>query len=230
MADMSIGSLNKAIGLFDKYDPKIADEIRREEGIVDTYEDALGSYLVKISARGMDEYDSVEVTKLLHIIGDLERISDHSVNFVESIEEIRDKQIKFSEHADLEINVIRDAVEEILLLTKSALYESDTESVRMVEPLEQVIDYLHDQIKLRHTLRLQKSECSIELGFILSDLLTNFERVSDHCSNIAGCLIEISRHESLDIHNYMHDIRESDENFDKKYKEYMGKYVLPSSK
>ncbi len=228
MAELSIGSLKKSILLFDEYDPKIAQEIRDEEDKVDIYEDMLGSYLVKLSARSLSERDSVDATKLLHMIGDLERISDHSVNIVESAEEIRDKNIFFSDYANAELKKLRGAVDETLDLTLEACINGDFSKAALVEPLEQVVDYLRDQIKLRHTIRLQKSLCSIELGFILSDILTNLERVSDHCSNIAGCLIEMSRHETLDIHNYLHGIREDGEEFKSKYNEYMEKYALPS--
>ena len=228
MAELSIHSLRNSLALFDNYDAKVAGEIREQEGTVDVYEDALGSYLVKISSKDLDEIESIEVTKLLHIIGDLERISDHSVNLVESVEEIRDKQISFSDYANEELRVIRTAVDEILSLSLEAFLGSDMTKAATVEPLEQVIDKLRDQIKLRHTIRLQKSLCSIELGFVLSDILTNLERVSDHCSNVAGCVLEMSRHESLDLHHYLHDVRESDENYDRNYHAFSEKYTLPA--
>ncbi len=228
MAELSIGSLKKAISIYDEYDAKAAQEIRDAEGRVDVYEDVLGSYLVKISAKDLSERDSIDTTKLLHIIGDLERISDHSVNLVESAEEMRDKDVAFSTYANAELLRLRGAVNEALDLTLEALVNSDFDKATLVEPLEQVVDYLRDQIKLRHTIRLQKSLCSIELGFILSDILTNLERVSDHCSNVAGCLIEMSRHETLDIHNYLHGVRKDGEGFKAKYTEYMSKYSLPT--
>ena len=227
MAELSIGSLRKSLALFENYDPKIAQEIRDEEDKVDIYEDMLGSYLVKLSSRSLSERDSVDATKLLHMIGDFERISDHSVNVVESVEETRDKNISFSGYANAELKMLCGAVDETLTLTLESFVNSDIESAALVEPLEQVVDYLRDQIKLRHTIRLQKSLCSIELGFILSDILTNLERVSDHCSNIAGCLIEMSRHETLDIHNYLHGVKEDGEEYKENYKTYMAKYALP---
>ncbi len=227
MAELSIGSLKSSITLYDTYDPKLAQQIRDAEDTVDIYEDVLGSYLVKISAKDLSERDSVDATKLLHIIGDLERISDHSVNMVESAEEMRDKEVAFSAYANSELLKLRGAVAEALDLTLESLLNSDYDKAALVEPLEQVVDYLRDQIKLRHTIRLQKSLCSIELGFILSDVLTNLERVSDHCSNVAGCLIEMSRHETLDIHNYLHGIKNDGEEFKAKYTEYMDKYALP---
>ena len=227
MAELSINSLRDSLKLFDEYDPKIAQQIRENEDKVDIYEDVLGSYLVKLSSKSLFEHDSAEATKLLHMIGDLERISDHSVNIVESVEETRDKNISFSQYADAELKMMRGAVDETLALTLEAFIESDFEKAALVEPLEQVVDYLRDQIKLRHTIRLQKSLCSIELGFILSDTLTNLERVSDHCSNVAGCLIEMSRHETLDIHNYLHGVREDGAEYKANYASYMQKYALP---
>ena len=229
MAEIAVGSLKKSLSLFDSFDPKIAQEIRDEEDKVDIYEDVLGSYLVKLSSRNMDELDSVEVTKLLHMIGDFERISDHSVNLVESAEEIRDKQISFSPQAIKELAIMRGAIDEILTITLAALKNGDIDNALSIEPLEQVVDYLRDQIKLRHTIRLQKNLCSIELGFILSDILTNLERVSDHCSNIAGCLIEMSRHESLDLHSYTSEVHKGSDGYDASYKAFMEKYSLSAA-
>ena len=229
MAEISIGSLKKSMLLLDNYDENVAQEIRDEEGKVDIYEDMLGSYLVKLSSRSLSERDSIDATKLLHIIGDLERISDHSVNIVESAEEIKDKNISFSVYATEELKTLRGAIDEILDVTLDSYVNADYDKASLVEPLEQVVDYLRDQIKLRHTVRLQKSLCSIELGFILSDILTNLERVSDHCSNVAGCMIEMSRHETLDIHNYLHGIREEGAEYKAKYAEYMEKYALPKN-
>ena len=226
MAEIAVGSLQKSLALFDTFDSKITDEVREEEDKVDIYEDVIGSYLVKLSARDMDEADSVEVTKLLHMIGDFERISDHSVNLVESAEEIRDKQIAFSAQATKELETMRAAISEILEITLESLKSGNVELALAVEPLEQVVDYLRDQIKRNHTIRLQKNLCSIELGFILSDILTNLERVSDHCSNIAGCLVEMSRHETLDIHSYTNEVHKGSHAYDESYKAYMEKYSL----
>ena len=226
MADIANSALMDSLTLFEKYDQKLADEIRDKEAKADVLEDALGSYLVKLSSCDMDERDSRQITKLLHIIGDYERISDHAVNIVESAEEIRDKKIEFSPQAQHELAVLRGAVGEILSITFDAFIGDDLGKAADVEPLEQVIDELRDKIKLNHILRLQKSECSIEHGFVLSDLLTNFERVADHCSNIAGCVIEISEFDALDMHKYLADIRQGSEGFDDKFKEYKRKYVI----
>ena len=189
-------------------------------------EDALGSYLVKVSALSLSETDSGQITKLLHIIGDFERISDHAVNILQSAEEMREKKLSFSPQAEREINVIRAAIGEIVNITKQAFITNNLRLAADVEPLEQVVDDLRDRIKLGHILRLQKSECSIEHGFILSDLLNDFERVSDHCSNIAGCVIEISEFDELNVHKYLAQIKQGSEAFEEKYNEYKVKYEI----
>ena len=226
MAEISKSALLDSLTLFDKYDSKLADEIRDKETKADVLEDALGSYLVKLSSCDMDERDSRQITKLLHIIGDYERISDHAVNIVESAEELQDKKIEFSAQAQKELAVLRAAVEEILVITTDAFLHDDLTKAAEVEPLEQVIDEIRDKIKLNHILRLQKSECTIEHGFVLSDLLTNYERVSDHCSNIAGCVIEISAYDALDMHKYLYDVKHGGEGFDEKFRAYKEKYTL----
>ena len=227
MAEISISSLQKSLRMFESYDSKLADEIRAEEDKVDIYEDVLGSYLVKLSERDMDAADSHEVTKLLHMIGDFERISDHAVNIVESAEELKDKSISFSPVAMKELGALSGAVDEIVSITKEAFVEADMQKAVSVEPLEQVVDHLKNQIRLQHTLRLQKSECTIEHGFVLADILTNLERVSDHCSNIAGCLIEMSRHDALGVHEYLHTVKAGSEEFTRLYNGYLEKYQLP---
>ena len=226
MADLAGKSLVDALTLFESYDPKVADKVRDLEGKIDNYEDSIGSYLVKVSQCSLDRRDSEQVTKLLHIIGDYERISDHAVNIVESAEELRDKKITFSKEAERELAVLRAAVHDILLKTTEAFVKNDLVKAAEVEPLEQVIDGLRDKIKLNHVLRLQKNECSIDNGFILSDMLTNFERVADHCSNIAGCVIEISAYDALDMHKYLASVKHGSEDFEEKYKEYSKKYAL----
>lgn len=226
MAELSTNALLKAFSLFEKYDAKLADEVRELENKADVLEDALGSYLVQVSACSMDEKDSKQITKLLHMIGDYERISDHAVNVVESIEELRDKKTMFSQDAQKELGVLRSALTDILAITQSACIDNDITKAASVEPLEQVVDELIDKMKLNHILRLQKNECTIELGFVLNDLLVNFERVSDHCSNIAGCIIEISEYGALDMHKYIADIRHGSEKYEQKYNEYKNQYVI----
>jgi phosphate:Na+ symporter len=227
MADEACAALRDSLSVFDSYDAKLADAIRDSEGKVDTYEDSIGSYLVKLSSYDMAESDSTQVTKLLHIIGDLERISDHAVNIVESAEELNDKKLTFSQEANREVGVLRAAVEEIVGITLTAFKTNDIKLALEVEPLEQVVDELRDKIKLNHVKRLQKNECSIEHGFVLSDLINNFERVSDHCSNIASCVIEISEYDALDMHKYL-DMLRSDDNseYQKKFEAYKAKYAL----
>ena len=226
MATVSAKALRNALSVFAEYDPKLAEKVRKQEGKADNYEDSLSSYLIKVSESGVDEQDSKQISKLLHIIGDFERISDHAVNIVESAEEITDKKIVFSEEANKELAVLSAAVLEILNLTESAFLENDTEKAGMVEPLEQVIDGLKSKIKKNHIRRLQNNECTIENGFILADILNNLERVSDHCSNIAECVIEISEREIIDTHKHMREVKSEDLGFETKYKEYKGKYSI----
>ena len=225
MALVSVLALKKSLTLFENYDVKAADEVRELEERADKFEDALGSYLVKLSGCDLDNRDAVEITKLLHIIGDLERISDHSVNIVESAEEMKDKKLSFSAQATKEMSVMRAALEEILDITLKSFSENNVSLAAEVEPIEEVIDTLRDQIKLNHILRLQKSECTIEHGFVLSDILTNFERVSDHCSNIAGCVIETGSLGDLDMHKYNEEASKSIE-FKEKFAYYQEKYKI----
>ena len=226
MSEISCKALCSSLTLFDAYDAKLAESVRDDESRIDNYEDTLGSYLVKVSACDLSERDSIQVTKLLHIIGDLERISDHAVNIVESAEEMREKKISFSAEATREIAVLRGAIDEIVKLAHEAFSENSIECAVNIEPLEQVVDQPRDKIKLNHVLRLQKSECTIEHGFILSDLLTNLERVSDHCSNIGGCVIEISTFEALDMHKYLDSVKHGSPEFDAKFVEYLAKYSI----
>ncbi len=226
MAEISCKALRDSLTLFENFDPKLADSIRELENKADTYEDSLGTYLVKVSSNDLDELDSRQVTKLLHIIGDFERISDHAVNILESAEEMRDKKIEFSKEAQRELSVMRRAVGDILDLAERAFTNNDVNLAADIEPLEQIVDDIRDKIKLNHILRLQKSECTIEHGFILADLLNNFERVSDHCSNIGGCVIEISTYDAMDLHKYLAEIKQGSSSYEEKYKEYKKEYVI----
>ena len=228
MAQIASRHLCASIELFEKFDTKTAQDIRDAEDKVDVYEDVLGSYLVKLSPQNMSETDSHEVTKLLHIIGDLERISDHSVNLLESAEEIKDKELSFTAEARAELSVLYAAVTEIVTITEQALMGSDLELAARVEPLEQVVDSLRDDIKARHILRLQKSECTVEHGFVLSDILTNLERVSDHCSNIACCLIEMTKNDTLDLHDYLHRVKAGGMEYTEMFNHYAEQFSLPT--
>ena len=226
MAQISVATIKQALNNFDGYTAKIGEEVRTGEAKVDQYEDHLGTYLVKLSALDMTHADSNETTKLLHIIGDFERISDHAVNVIESAEEMKDKNSEFSGVAKQEINLMIGAVNEILDLALDAFCNENLNSAFLVEPLEQVVDYLKDTIKKNHITRLRKNECTIELGFILSDLITNLERVADHCSNIAGCMLEMT-HDDLDIHEYLRRIKQGDvKEFNEAYDNYMKKYSI----
>ena len=232
MSTLSVKALEMAFGLFENYSDKTFDEIKEIEDLVDKYEDTAGTYLVKLSSANLTPEDSREVTKLLHTIGDLERLSDHAVNLATSLQEMADKKLSFSADATRELEIMADAVKEIMTLAHKCFTENDLETAYLVEPLEQVIDYLKDTIKKGHIIRLQKEECTIEMGFILSDVITNLERISDHCSNIAGCVIELANDE-LSLHEYLHGVKEGDdfrtEYFNKKYKMYKEKYALGSA-
>ncbi len=225
MAEISSRALKNAIGLFENYDKKIFASVKADEEDVDVYEDELGSYLVKITGREISEEDSMEVSKLLHMIGDLERLSDHAVNLAASAEEMTDKKITFSKEAKAELSVMIGAVKEILDTALSAYVNNSLESAHMVEPLEEVIDDLQAQIRNNHIDRLKNNECTIELGFVLSDVLTNLERVSDHCSNIAGCVIEIADN-SLGIHEYTKQVKNGNEEFEAHFKTFSEKYKI----
>ena len=227
MASLTAGALKDSVSLLDTYDKKTAEKVREAEERSDIYEDALASYLVKLSSRSMDEVDSREVTMLLHMVSDLERIGDHAVNIVEAAEEMQDGDVRFSEVAKEQLSYLYRAVCEIVSITERAFCDGDVETALLVEPLEQVVDDLRDEIRRRHVSRLQKSECTLEHGFLLSEILTNLERVADHCSNIAGCLIEMTAHDSLDIHGYLRRVRASAPEFKESYASFSEKYSLP---
>ncbi len=226
MAKISSDSFLMATNLMSDYSAEKFNEIMETEKIVDRYEDKTSTYLVKIAASNMTAQDSKVVTELLHCIGDLERISDHAVNIAEVAQEMHDKGISFSQQAQNDIKIITDAVLEVLSLTTDALVSENLTIAKNVEPLEQVIDRLKRKIKSNHISRLKQGDCTMELGFILSDLLTNYERAADHCSNIAVCLIEIS-HDSFETHAYLKNIKEShDASFEDMYQFYKEKYAI----
>lgn len=225
MASISKASLYKALDQLNVFDPDVCQEIRDEEGQVDKYEDILGSYLVKLNTYPLTDKDMRESAKLLHLIGDIERISDHAVNIVESAEELNEKGIVFSDFAKGELKVIIGAVHEIVELSYAAYSQNDIVAAKRVEPLEQVIDNLKEKLRTRHIERLQTGGCTIEAGFIWSDLLNNLERVSDHCSNIAGCVIEMA-HNSLDLHHYLKSIKEGKGEFVEDFERYSAVYSV----
>ena len=226
MADAAVSSIKTAMPLLNIYDAPTAKKVRKYEKDADVYEDAIGSYLVKLSNEDISETENHKITKLLKLIGDFERISDHAVNIVESAEEINSKHIEFSDEAKHEVSILKEAVFEITDLAYGAFIDNDLDKASLVEPLEQTIDILVEQIKLHHILRLQKSECTIDHGFVLSDILTNLERTADHCSNIAACITEISENASFDMHKYLDDIRNDTDEFKSNFKMYKNKYSL----
>lgn len=227
MAHLARETFLASLTLVESYDEKTAEKIQENENKIDMYEDVLGSYLVKLSSKSLTISDSKEVSRLLHCIGDFERISDHAVNVLDVAKEMYEKKITFSAQAKDEIKVITAALTEILAITIEAFENKDFALADKVEPLEQVIDGLKDNLKRRHVKRLREGTCTIELGFIFSDLLTNYERVSDHCSNIAVCMIQVNK-ESFETHEYLHEVR-GDEvgHFKAEYNAFKTKYALP---
>ncbi len=224
MAQLSRDAIQKAVALQFKYDEAIAEDVRRLEDEIDTYEDKLNAYMVRISKHSISSADSKKVSKMLHCIGNFERIGDHALNIMETAKEIHDKGIHFSDEAMNEIRVIVNALTQTINLSFDAYTADDLSLARQVEPLEEVIDTLNVELKNRHIKRLQNNACTVELGYIFQDLLTNVERVSDHCSNIAACLIEVN--EKQDIHAYLHDLKKTDENFQKAYHQHLDMYFL----
>lgn len=225
MAVNSTEGLKLSLKLLQKYDAINAEKIREIEADTDHYEDVLGTFLTKISRRQVTEDESIRVSKLLKSIGDFERIADHSKNLMESAKEISDKKIEFSDGAKKELCVVCDALSEILDITLTAFSENNTQIAYNVEPLEQVIDNLKFILRNRHILRLKNGECTVEAGFIWSDILTDIERVSDHCSNIALSVLETDNN-SINPHESLRRIKDSNRNFDSKFKEYSEKYKL----
>ena len=226
MAEISNKSFIMATGLLDNYDDNVFDKVRKLESKVDKYEDKISTYLVKIAEKQIAAKDSRVVTELLHCIGDIERISDHALNIAEVAQEIHEKKIDFSEKAKADIKIITAAVTEVLEIAISSMVNDDLEIAKRVEPLEQVIDRLKRKIKNGHIDRLRQGDCTMELGFILSDLLTNYERIADHCSNIAVCFIEMA-HDSLETHEYLGKLKSGEETeFSDMYKEFKQKYYM----
>ena len=226
MAKLSQNSFILATELFDDYSNEKYNKIAEMETLVDKYEDKTSTYLVKIASNNMSSKDSKAVTELLHCIGDIERISDHAVNIAKVAKEMFDKEVSFSEQAQKDIKVITSASLEVLDMAVSSLINEDLDVARNVEPLEQVVDRLKRKIKSNHISRLRQGDCTMELGFILSDLLTNYERVADHCSNIAVCLIEIAN-DSFETHEYLSSVKNhNDQSFDEQYSFYKEKYSI----
>ncbi len=227
MAEISNKSFVMATKLLEDYSDDVFNKVKKLEGKVDKYEDKISTYLVKIAEKQIASNESRVVTELLHCIGDIERISDHALNIAEVASEIHEKKIDFSEKAKADIKVITAAVTEVLDIAIASMVNDDLDTARRVEPLEQVIDRLKRKIKNGHITRLRQGDCTMELGFILSDLLTNYERIADHCSNIAVCFIEMS-HDSFETHEYLNRLKSNNEEteFKEMYEAYKAKYYM----
>ncbi len=226
MAELTRKSLRKAVDLIFNYQQYTVDQIREEENLSDKYEDKLGTYLVRLSHNKLSENESHQVARMLHSIGDFERIGDHALNICKLAEEMHTKGISFSAEGNHEIGIVGDAIKEITSLAIDSFINDDSESAVHVEPLEQVVDSLQDELKALHIQRLQNNECTIELGFIFTDILNNFERVSDHCSNIAVYTMQLPS-DKLDAHKYLNSIKYStNEDFMQDYDMYKSKYAL----
>ena len=225
MARCAGEALHMALTTFENYSPELAESIRENESRCDRYEDELGTYLVRLSAQQLSDAESEEATELLKIIGDFERISDHAVNLLAASEELRSKGLGFSATAEKELKVLIGAVSEILNTAERAFSEKDLAAAAQVEPLKQVIVAQKEQMRTRHILRMQQGHCSIEAGFVWSDLLTDLERTADHCSNIAGCVLDAANH-GLNLHETLRAMRADDPDFRRAYGTYAEKYRL----
>ena len=222
MARHTEATITDAMNVLRSYDGLLAEKVVEGEQLIDRYEDKLGAYLVKISKSSVTSSDGRKVSKMMHVIGNLERISDHAVNLVESAQELRDKEFHFSKEGAKEIEIICSAVTENIHNAIQAYIDNDLALAHKVEPLEEVVDTIIVELKNRHIERLQAGECTVELGYIFQDILINLERISDHCSNIAGCIIEID--EKTNLHEYLNDVRVNDKQFRELYSQFSEKY------
>lgn len=226
MAEVTKKALIDSMRLLDGYDKNLAKSIEDDEKLVDKYEDKTSAYLVKIAGRELSERDSREVTRLLSVVGDVERISDHSVNIMKVSQEVTEKGITFSQAAQDDIRVISHAVREIIEITVQSLMDADAEKAKLVEPLDQVVSRLKRKIKNNHIIRLRDGNCTVEMGFILSDLLTTYDRIAGHCSNIAVCMLEAET-DAIEAHKYLRHVKKDGENeYFENYDMYKQKYSL----
>lgn len=227
MASLTQSTLSDAVKMLKEYDEETGKEIIENENRVDEYEDKIGTYLLQLNSQNLTDKDSKEISLLLHCIGDIERISDHAVNTLEAAQELNRKDLAFSDKAQEELRIFTEAISEIIDLAFTAFETGDIDKAKTVEPLEEVIDNLRNEIKKHHIKRLRKGKCTIEAGFILSDLLTNFERIADHCSNIAVCLIQI-QDGSFETHEYINELKKTEDAFFlENFTDYTQKYSLP---
>lgn len=226
MADHTMVNILDAVSLIGNFHNDLAEKVSRDEDLIDDYEDKLGTYLMKINGSALDPEQNRSITKYLHTLSDFERISDHAMNICESARELSDKKMHFSEAAAGELDILIEALKETLALAFNAFSSGDLEMAYRVEPLEDLIDVLCDEMKLRHINRLQAGQCKLDIGFVYNDLLTNIERVSDHCSNIAISLIEMNG-DVYDAHNYVMNLKEHHANrFEEYFEEYAEKYKI----
>ena len=233
MAERAEGNLLMAVGLRNRWSDKDFRMVGETESVIDRYEDKLGTYLMKITSKSLSQSQSEEVSKYLHTISDFERISDHALNISEAAKEIHDKDLQFSPEACHELDVIESAVREILSIAVGAFVENDPQRAARVEPLEEIIDGLCDEMKSHHVDRLQSGSCTLNLGFVFNDLLTNYERVCDHCSNVAVAQIEVAQ-DSFDTHAYLNDLRhgkdtKESEEFHRRLDKYRERYLFPDN-
>lgn len=227
MARESHKALRLALSLLGNYEEEVARHVDQMESKVDRYEDELGTYLVKLSHKDLSEHDSHSVAIMLHCIGDFERISDHAVNIMESAKELQEKGVSFSKKAMEELGVLTQAVEDIVQLTYHVFQQQDVRLAERIEPLEELIDELSQELKRRHVRRLQAGTCTIEMGFILSDITTSLERIADHCSNIGVCITQV-REDLFDTHSHLEDVKNAaDDSFRRNLEEVRSQYILP---
>ena len=227
MAALTQSTLSDAIKMLSEYNEQEGEEIILNENRIDEYEDKIGSYLIKLNSADITDKESKEISILLHCIGDIERISDHAVNTLEAAQEINKKSLVFSDKAKEELRIYISAITEIVDLAFSAFETGDMDKAKTVEPLEEVIDNLRNELKKHHIKRLRKGKCSAETGFVLQDLLTNFERIADHCSNIAVCIIQIQE-DGLEAHEYINELKKTEDAFFlENFSMFTQKYALP---
>ena len=227
MAELSMKSVGRAVGLLTEYDEEIAERIRKEEDTVDKYEDQLGTYLLRLSTKDLSKEDGHRLSLMLHSLGDIERISDLAVNILLAVEQMHKKELIFSKKAMDELAVYSKALKDILTMTVDAFEQNDRYKAALVQPLEELMDDMNKELKKRHVKRLRKGKCTIELGLSLSDISDTYERISDHCSNIATCVIQVEDDE-LDAHEHRKEVKEQDAKwYDEQYRAYEQKYALP---
>ena len=227
MAELSMKSVDRAVGLLTVYDEEIAERIRKEEDTVDKYEDQLGTYLLRLSTKDLSKEDGHRLSLMLHSLGDIERISDLAVNILLAVEQMHKKELIFSKKAMDELAVYSKALKDILMMTVDAFEQNDRYKAALVQPLEELMDDMNKELKKRHVKRLRKGKCTIELGLSLSDISDTYERISDHCSNIATCVIQVEDDE-LDAHEHRKEVKEQDAKwYDEQYRAYEQKYALP---